>query len=254
VTVSRVSISGCLNFGIYLGLANSTVVDSCTARTIGGTGIEASTIKQALAFDCGDDAIFGYQVYDCQGESNSGLGVFANAMAQNCYGSSSSFIGVEAYTAQNCIGYGGGNNAGVDARNTALNCAGTSSGADGIDAYTAENCYGSGAGANYGINAYTAQNCYGTTTSGYGINADTALNCYGYATGSGGSGLSALTAQNCYGYSVAGNYGIYASDVASGCYGYCTAGIGINAFIVNVCHGATSTGTAFSTTHNVNSY
>jgi hypothetical protein len=254
--LSHISVSGCLDFGIYVGLGNSTIVDSCTVRTVGSTGIYAYSVRQSSVLDCGGDAIFGYQVSDSQGQSTgSGNGVFANSIANNCYGSSAGYIGVSAYTAQNCIGYSSGNYAGVEGRYAALNCYGSSNGGDGVDANTAENCCGINLSAvEYGINVLTAQNCYGSSTSGYGINADTALNCYGYGTGTGGSGISALTAQNCYGYSAAGFYGIYASEVATSCYGYCATGTGLNAYMACFCTGATRTGTPMSTTHNVYSY
>ncbi|HEX3625449.1 MAG TPA: hypothetical protein VH280_08490 [Verrucomicrobiae bacterium] len=255
VLVSRLSVSGCLDGGIYLNLGDASVVESCTVRTTGSLGIDASTVRQSSVFDCGGDAIFGYQVSDCRGQSTgSGNGVFANSTARDCYGYSAGYIGVEAYIAQNCYGIGGSSNAGVLAHYSALNCYGSSNTGSGVAAETAENCCGSSLGVNTGINAGTAQNCYGTCTSGYGISADTAINCYGYGTGSAGSGISALTAQNCYGYSYAGYYGIYASAVASCCYGYCTSGTGLFAKIANVCTGGTSTGTALSTTHNVYSY
>ena len=55
--VTSVSVSGCLYYGIYIGGANSTVVESCTVRTVGGTGIRASIIKASEATDCADYGI-----------------------------------------------------------------------------------------------------------------------------------------------------------------------------------------------------
>src|SRR5205807_9987513 len=77
VLVSRISVSGCLNHGIYLGTADSILVESCTVRTVGGDGIVASTIKQSLAIDCGIYAIYGDQVSDCRGQSSGNAGVYA---------------------------------------------------------------------------------------------------------------------------------------------------------------------------------
>ena len=158
VLVARVSVAGCLYLGIHLNTGDSTVVESCTVRTVGSNGIDASTIKQSSAIDCGSTAIFGKQVSDCRGESSSSNGVYATI----------------------------------------------------------------------------AQNCYGSSTSGTGVNASTAQNCYGYSNGSGN--------------------GVYASQIANGCSGFSGSGTGLYAFIASVCHGTTSTGTALSTPHNVNSF
>jgi hypothetical protein len=197
VLVSRISVSGCLNHGINLATGNSTLVESCTVRTVGGYGIVASTIKQSAALDCGSYAIYGDQVSDCRGESSgNGNGVSAS-IAQNCSGSS---------------------------------------------------------GSGSGVSSTTAQNCSGSSGSGTGLAATTAQNCFGSSNGGTGTGLNATTAQNCYGYSGGSGYGVYASSVASGCHGICSSGTGLFAFIAHVCRGQTSTGTALSTTHNVNSF
>lgn len=232
VLVSRIAVSGCLYSGIRLQLGVSTVVESCTVRTVGGYGIAASTIKQSLATDCGYIAIYGDQVSDSRGVSTgSGNGVYA-ATAQNCYGFSSSSEGVYATSAQNCYG--------------------SSINGTGVYATTAQNCFGYSNGT--GVNATTAQNCYGSSSAGgFGVYAShIAIGCFG-SSGS-GTGLNALTAQSCYGESQGSGTGVYAGHVAIGCSGYSASGTGVNAFIANVCHGQTSTGTALATSHNVNSF
>ncbi len=235
VLVSRISVSGCQDYGIFLSDGNSTVVEACTVRTVGSDGIIASTIKSCSAMDCGGAAISGDEVSDCRGQSSGGSdGLYANATAQNCYGQSGSGEGLFATTTLNCYGASSG-------------------GGYGLSAYTAQNCYGSSGGSGYGIQVYTtAQNCYGSSSSGYGLDATIAQNCYG--SSSSGDGLLASTAENCYGYSGGSGYGIYAFDTASGCYGYSNSGTGLNAFIANVCHGGSGSGAALSATHNVNSY
>jgi hypothetical protein len=216
VLISRISVCGCLNHGIFLNSDDSTVVESCKVRTVGGTGICASTIKQSSAIDCGATAIDGNQVYDCRGQG------------------SSTGYGVVAVTAQNCYGSSGGNSIGLFA-GIAVNCYGSSSSGVGLDAYAALNCYGSCDTNNAGVAAQIAQNCIGTSD--------------------GGDGVSTLyTAENCEGYNSGGGYGVFSGYIASGCYGYCSSGIGLDAFIANVCHGATSSGTPLSTSHNVNSF
>jgi hypothetical protein len=185
VLVSRVTVSGCLLNGIYLNFADSTVVESCTVRTIGGFGIFASTVKQSSAIDCGNNAINGDQVSDCHGESSgSANGVYANSSALNCFGSCGSGTGVNAATAENCTGYSTSGNYGVSAT-TALNCNGYST--DGI-----------------GVYATTAQNCYGYSTDGTGVYATgTADACYGFSAS--GTGLSAFIASVCHGETTSGS-------------------------------------------------
>jgi hypothetical protein len=131
----------------------------------------------------------------------------------------------------------------------------------GIHAHIANNSYGSGVGSGFfagaGLVADAANNCYGynngSPAGGLGVSAGTANNCYGYGDGA-AAGLYATTALNCYGYAAGSASGIYVFDVASGCSGYSSSGTGLYAFIANVCHGSTSTGTPLSVTHNVNSY
>jgi hypothetical protein len=221
--VARVSVSGCLGNGLYLGDGDSTVVESCTARTIGGSGIVASTIQSSVAIDCGGNGISGAQVSDSRGKTTGG-----------------DFSGLSAWTAQNCYGYATSYGTGLSAW-TAQNCYGYSSSGDGIFAYTAQNCYGQSS-SNFGIEANTAQNCYGHSSSGYGIFAEyAALNCGGYSSIS--TGLYAESAQNCWGESDGNGTGLYANDVAIGCRGYSNSGTGLQAYIANSCrvaHGTTN--------------
>src|ERR1035437_719375 len=193
--INGVSVSGCLNYGIYLGSGDATVVESCTVRTVGSYGIVASTIKASVAKDCGVTAIYGDQMADCRGESTgSGYGLYATT-ALNCYGFSSSGYGLYASTAVNCYGYSV-SDTGLSSP-IALNCYGSSSG-HGLYATTAQNCYGSSSGTGNGLYATTAQNCYGHSSSGTGLNVNySAENCYGSSTS--GTDLNATTANNCYG-------------------------------------------------------
>jgi hypothetical protein len=194
--VVGVSVSGCLSHGIYLNTGDSTVVESCTVRTVGSYGIVASTIKGSVAVDCGGYAVVGDQVSDSRGEStSSGSGVSASTVL-NCCGYSSSGNGLYASTAQNCFGQ--------------------SSSSTGLYASTAQTCYGH-SGSGYGLNAITAQNCYSYSGSGTGLYAQTAQNCYG-SCGGGGTGLYAYyVAIGCRGYSYSGT-GLSA-DIANSCSG-----------------------------------
>jgi hypothetical protein len=142
VLVSRVSVSGCLDHGIYLNNGDSTLVENCTVRTVGSDGIFASTVKQSLAIDCGFHAIFAGQVSDCQGQSSgSGDGIVA-ATALNCSGSSGSGDGVSAYAAQNCYGNSNGSGDGVHADYIANGCIGISVSGAGVFAFIANVCHG----------------------------------------------------------------------------------------------------------------
>jgi hypothetical protein len=92
----------------------------------------------------------------------------------------------------------------------------------------------------------------GTNSTVAGIQTTTANNCYGYSSG-GGIGIASATANNCYGYS-AGGKGILVTGTATSCYGQSTTGAGLAAFIANVCHGSSVSGTPLIATYNVNSY
>jgi len=258
VRVSGVAVSGCLDDGIAVG-PNSTVVESCTVRIVGGYGIEADTVVHSTAELCGSDAIradtvadsFGncagggdgidasFTVKNSSGFSNTGTGL-STATANNCYGVSLFGDGIDADVASGSEGdnLGGGSGNGISAAATAQNCSGTATGGGiGVDArYSVENCYGI-SDSGYGISAGSAFNCYGATSGGgIGVNANTAQNCWGTSTGS-GTGVNAFNAQNCYGTSSSG-VGINAATAA-----YCTGsgGTAINANIGTGCLAAAGT-------------
>lgn len=196
VLVSRVSVSGCLNYGIYLNTLDSTVVEGCTVRTVGGYGILASTVKSCGAVDCGDYAIYADQASDCRGETAIGSALIAKT-AQNCYGASSgNGFGITAQTAQNCYGY--------------------SISGSGLNAQTVQNCYGfSDSGT--GLSAQTAQNSYGFSLHDTGLHASrNAINCYGYSQTD--TGLYAFNASFCTGDRLGG--AAIRATIATGCIAY----------------------------------
>jgi hypothetical protein len=219
ILVSRLTVSGCQNYGVNLFEGSSTVVEACTVRTTGSYGIYATTVKSCVATDCGGAGIAGDEVSDSRGQtSGNSYGLYANGVAQNCYG----------------ISAGG---TGLFATLTAQNCSGLSTSGTGLTATTTVNCWGQSNGGGTGLSATTAQNCYG------------------YSNGGSGTGLSATTAQNCSGYSNGGSgTGLSASKTATSCYGYSSSGTGLSAFIANSCSGGTSSGTTLNVTHNLNSY
>ena len=138
--VSGVSVAGCLTQGIYLGSGDSTLVESCTVRTVGDSGIAATTVKNSVAVDCGQTGIAGITVADCYAEGRTGAGISATTV-QNCNSGSISGYGLYCTTAQNCnatsnSGYG------ISALGLAINCQGQSNSGTGITAFTANSCRG----------------------------------------------------------------------------------------------------------------
>ena len=262
VRVAGVSVSGCLNYGIILGNANSTVVESCTVQNIGVTGIQASSVSHSSAYQCGGTAIIANTAENCYGNcSGSTVGLFAG-IANNCYGYSFSGYGLYATTATGCYGFTVSGNAGLDANN-ANNCAGYSNGnGDGLDANNASGCSGYSIGGSGLAAAAIATGCSGVSTNSTGLSAITAINCTGQSSGS-GVGLDAVTANNCQGQSAGGTglqannaetcsgqtssgfYGLRVDTTANNCQGQCTGnGAGLVAVeIATGCYGYSASGT-----------
>lgn len=233
VRVSNLTVSGCLYTGIHLGGSN-TVVESCSANTIGGYGIYAQSVSDSTAVNCG---IYGIYATDC---------------ANNCSGSGViNGTGILAVTANNCRGKGAGSGSGVIATN-ASNCFGDALGSGaGLICRTANSCNGTSV-SGVGVTATCAINCTGTSASGSGLIGTTALNCYGSSGGQSGTGIFVTTAQNCSGASSSSGIGLYATTSAIGCFGSSVGDTGLYAFIANSCHGTGPT--PLNYTHNVNSY
>jgi len=242
--VAGVSVCGCQLYGIYLGRGESTVVESCTVRTVGSIGIAASTIKSSVAVDCGGTAISGDQVSDSRGEcTGTGIGLYALA-AQNCCGTSAGGYGLYAYMALSCYG-SSLDNQGLYAVHTAQNCYGYSLSGTGLYAvHTAQNCYGYSTNG-VGLVSETAENCYAQSSHFGGLRADTALNCYGQSSQD--TGLYAIVAQNCHGDSDTAT-GVSA-NMALHCYGTSRAGYaGLWAKNASFCYGDRPSGTAIEAT------
>ena len=215
VRVKDVSVAGVLSSGIYLGSGNSSVVESCTVNIAGGYGIYADSVSDSTAMNCGNYGIHAGMAHNCTG--------YAIGNADGLY----------ATTADNCCGICSGFGTGLYGDAVATGCYGSSSYGVGLFANTAYNCFGSG------FNGVIANNI--------------ANSCYGSGSG-GGDGVNAVIANNCVGQSSGSGHGIYAGGVATDCVSYSSSGIGLSAVIASACHATTSTGTAFSVTHNVNSF
>ena len=106
VRVKEVSVAGVLSHGIYLGIFNSTVVESCTVNVAGNYGILAESVSDSTALNCGSYGIYADTAHNCKGSCvGSGFGLAATT-ANNCYGSSSSGTGLYAYAvATGCYGF-----------------------------------------------------------------------------------------------------------------------------------------------------
>jgi hypothetical protein len=241
VRVADVSVTGCLNDGIYVIAYpdNSSLVESCTVQLAGGIGIAAVNVRNCVALACYSHAIFCSTVADSEGQSiGSGAGIYAQSTAQNCYGYSNSALapplinpapGLEVGgVAQNCYGYGNAGGNGLSA-GTALNCYGISSGdGDGLSASSlASNCSGtSSTGTGLYVEGGNAQNSQGFSYEGDGLVAyASAENCLGQSNGN-QTGLSARIASFCEAISYPNGTAIQAT-VATGCY----ALIGTNAIV-----------------------
>ena len=172
VRIANISVSGCMGSGIYLS-GGSTVVESCTVRTVGYSGINASIVKNSSAVDCGSDAIIGSQVSDCLGQS-SGINTTAISAqsAQNCT-SLQSGTGLFTTTANNCKAFSCGTGISTGYGGTLTGCSASSCYNTGISAgnySTLENC---AANDNYTNGIVAGQGCIvrHCTASGNGLNS-----------------------------------------------------------------------------------
>ena len=155
--VSHVSISGVLVDGIHLGGVSNTV-EFCTVNVAGSIGIFADSVSNSVAYDCGG-------------------------------------VAIQAETASNCHGVGGGDGGGIGAI-TAINCDGSSVGNSfGISAATVSNCRGISSGGN-GISATTVIDSFAQATNAAGISSEIAIGCRSSSTGA--EGIFALTARGLF--------------------------------------------------------
>jgi hypothetical protein len=213
VRVVGLSVSGCRNYGIDLAVFASTVIESCTVRTVGNDGMLAASISLSTAIECGGSGVAGFTVSDCVGNSvASGSGIAATT-ARNCYGTSASGAGVSAKAAADCYGY---------------------------------------SVSSFGVRAGAANNCYGYADTGDGLWADSASNCRGDTTGGYAALYAVYNASNCAGYNSNDSdsaVGLAAGRIATGCYGYCSKGTAVKVYQLELsgvaigCFGETSWGT-----------
>jgi len=179
VRIAGVTVSGCLYDGINIGDGDSTTVESCTVRTVGGNGIEAMVVSRCEALGCGLIGINAISASDCVAITIGSSYAFYVSAAHNCVGYSFTGTGLAANFASNS---GAGSSSGM-----------------GLSAFIANNCYGFSGGNQIGLYTYTANNCYGISSSGIGLVAhDIAFCCHGESTT--GIGLNAYISNSSVGY------------------------------------------------------
>ena len=194
VRVSHISVSGCLNDGISLYTISSTIVESCTVNTVGGTGIYAQTVSDSTAINCGTYGINSGTALNCADFNAVNVGIYT-CEANNCYGYSSNSYGLYASTANNCRGYSV-NGVGLSTA-VANNCLAFSTTNTALSANTATGCYGQSSSGTGLIASRIATGCSGYTTTGTGLSANIANSCFGQSTS--GTGLIANIAVSCVG-------------------------------------------------------
>ena len=143
VRVTGVTVSGCANYGIYLGTFASTAVEGCTVINIGGQGITASSVSHSTAYQCATAGISADSVSDCDAQVIGSGTAIACKIAHNCWGLTGSGVG-------------------VDASRIAIGCSGDAGSASGIglrSGGTAESCTGSNGGGGTAIKAVLGVAC-----------------------------------------------------------------------------------------------
>jgi hypothetical protein len=266
IRVTGVSVYGVLDEGINLGNGNATVIESCTANTVGDVGMEADSIANSSAQTCGNYGVLAITANNCSGTSTVGSGLYAYT-AVNCYGLTTGTGDglITQWSALNCYGQAASSSIGLYCGGTAENCSGRNSGnGGGLAAGNAIDCYGFSNGGGEGLYAtYTAQNCYGQNNgTGDALSANNAENCQGYNTGNGdalniggvalncygtsanGLGLSAYTAENCV--AIGGLFAYSASNCTgiNNNQGFISGGYGLYASYSAVnCYGSATSAT-----------
>ena len=180
VLVSGISVSGCRDFGISVGVYSGGLVQDCQVHSVGVIGIVAETIRGCVAMDCGGSAFWGQQVSDSHGQSVHSEAIRATT-AHNCAGMSSENDGLRVDTAQNCYGASASSGYGLYASKFALNCSGVSASGTGLFAFNAQNCYGESQSGPRGLYAQNAAFCVGFRTGGRAIEATIANGCWAAA-------------------------------------------------------------------------
>ena len=219
VRIANISVSGCMGSGIYLS-GGSTVVESCTVRTVGYSGINASIVKNSSAVDCGSGISTGYggTLTGCSASScyNTGISAGNYSTLENCAANDNYTNGIVAgqgCIVRHCTASGNGlnssytNGVGImsDIRTTIEDCTANDNYNDGImasgdctvlDNHASHNGlgYGSAAGIHTVGSGSRIEGNHTRDNSGYGIKSDAGPNGDVIIRNtSGGNGIAAYT-------------------------------------------------------------
>ena len=110
ITVTGVDADGInlKDFSVQNLVHSSTLVESCTVRTVGGRGIFGSVVKNCNVAECGDTGIQGLVVSNCRARSVGGSGIEGDAVDHcigNSTGSSNVDSGIRAFSVSNSRGF-----------------------------------------------------------------------------------------------------------------------------------------------------
>ena len=285
IRVSDINLSGLVYDGINLPNSGS-LVERCTVNIVGGSGIQADSVRGCSATGTGRDAIKANEISDSRGDAQAGYGIYGQTV-QNSYGTTlkgnygtygdqvinsygeashqygygvsgftvtasygiGSVQGVFAFTAQNSYGSSDAGT-GLQAYNVE-NCNGETSTGIGLQAETATGCSGDAYMGTFGLIAHAAINCNATSHGpGTAMNCVSAMNCYAQSYAA-GVGLAASIANNSYGTSVSGT-GIIATNIAMTCVGASTSGTGLQTRIANSSVGTSASGLPVSAVYKYN--
>jgi hypothetical protein len=210
--ISRMTVSGCDQSGIFLGYDPSTIVEDCQVRVAGGKGIVAGHVIRSTALICGEDGIDAARdVISSEGQSVGafGIGITAGGNVMDSRGEANGYDGIYALgnvvnsrgTATGIFGDG------INASGNVLNSYGSSLDSYGINAgNNVENSTGitfsddvNDFSPRAGIRGHIVSYSRGTGNSGYqsGIEAYLAA----FSIGSGalfGNNISAIVLMGCY--------------------------------------------------------
>jgi hypothetical protein len=198
VRSKELSVSGCLQTGVNLGMGVSSLAESCTVSQCGSSGVVADVVSNCSAWTCF-------------------AGVVSN-VATNCYANTVGGSGdaINATRATDCIGYAN-SGIGVHVLRDAVNCLGTSTNGTGISA--GENVVSStGFGQLGGITGQNVSGCTASSNSGFGISAHVVTKCS--VTQGSASAISAVTASDCYAYCISGLNALVVTN-GTNCYASC---------------------------------
>lgn len=212
--IRDVSVRGCFS-GIVCNLSEfgaSSLIESCTAHTIAGSGIVGVNVTNCVARMCGQSGIRAEHVSNSVGHSIQGHGIFADYTVSNCQGESGG-------SDSDARGIHGGNisdshgvakaGSGILALGNVINCSGVTQG-------TSFDAHGIEASGN-------VFNSSGRTQGGRGIEARIVGYCEGYTNGTSDNSDGIFASYNA-------SYSFGRSDNVSG-------GDGVRTTIASFCTG-----------------